>query len=269
MRIALYQCSSGPLDVAGNLGRLRSQAHSAAERQVQLLVTPEMFLTGYNIGHAHVRQLAQPRDGSMAQQVGALAREFGVAIIYGYPECDDQGQLFNSVQCIDSQGNARGNYRKSHLFGELDRSMFAPGDDAWPIIELNGWRLGMLICYDLEFPENVRRVALAGADLIVVPTANMLPYEFIADVTVRSRAFENQCVVAYANYCGHEGAIEYCGLSSVVAADGKPLAQAHHSESLIIATLDRDALVASRQAFPYLRDRRAELYTELANNTSN
>ena len=207
MRIALYQCQPLPLDVAGNLQRLASIASQAQD--IDLLVLPEMFLTGYNIGAKAVADLAQPSDGDAALQIAELAQTTGIAIAYGYPERDLDGHIYNSVQVIDSHGKSLCNYRKTHLFGQLDRDMFSPGPDAFPVFELNGWQLGLLICYDLEFPENTRRLALAGAELIVVPTANMAPYDFIAEVTVRSRAFENQCYVAYANYCGHEGNVHY------------------------------------------------------------
>jgi predicted amidohydrolase len=141
--------------------------------------------------------------------------------------------------------------------------MFSAGSDEFPIVELNGWKLGFLICYDLEFPENARRLALAGAELILVPTANMIPFDFVADVTVRSRAFENQCYVAYANYCGHEGDIHYCGQSSIAAPDGSRIAQAGLDEALIVAELDRQLMVDSRAANRYLIDRRPELYGDL------
>ena len=260
MRIALYQCPSQPLDVEGNLARLQARAREAAQWDVELLVLPEMFLSGYNIGAGVARNLAQASDGANAEQVAQIARQFGLAIVYGYPELDERGNVYNSVQLIDRTGERLGNYRKTHLFGELDRNMFSPGPDDYPLITLNGWQLGLLICYDLEFPENARRLALAGADVILVPTANMLPYEFIADVTVRSRAFENQCYVAYANYCGKELDIHYCGASSVAGPDGQRIAQAGQEEALIIATLERSTLQASREAFPYLQDRRPELY---------
>jgi predicted amidohydrolase len=260
MRIALFQCPSQPLDVAGNLARLHTRAREAANWGAELLVCPEMFLTGYNIGAAVVSRLAEAADGPSAAQVADIARTTGVAILYGYPERDAQGAVYNAVQLIDGSGQRLGNYRKTHLFGELDRGMFSPGPDDYPLVTLNGWQLGLLICYDLEFPENARRLALAGADVILVPTANMLPYEFIADVTVRSRAFENQCYVAYANYCGKELDIHYCGASSVAGPDGQRIAQAGQEEALIIAALERDTLQASRQAFPYLQDRRPELY---------
>lgn len=260
MRIALYQCVSAPLDVAGNLARLASKAREAAEAGAQLLVLPEMFLTGYNIGPQAARELAQAHDGPAARQVADIAQACGLAIVYGYPELDEQSQVYNAVQLIDRHGQHLGNYRKTHLFGELDRQMFSPGAENSSVLELEGWKLGLLICYDLEFPENARGLAVAGADLILVPTANMLPYEFIAEVTVRSRAFENQCYVVYANYCGQESGLQYCGLSSIAGPDGKQVAAADDQEVLLVGTLDRPALEKTRQAFPYLLDRRKDLY---------
>jgi len=122
----------------------------------------------------------------------------------------------------------------------------------------------LLICYDVEFPENTRRLALAGADVILVPTANMKPYDFVAEVTIRARAFENQCYVAYANYCGSEGGIEYCGLSSIAAPDGSRIAEAADEELLIIGSLDRQLMDDSRAINSYFKDRRPELYVGLS-----
>jgi len=261
MRVALYQCAPQPLDVAGNLQRLQKLVMEATD--ADLLVFPEMFLTGYNIGAEAVAALAEAQDGPSAQRIAALARSAATAILYGYPERADDGRIYNAVQLIDAQGQRLCNYRKTHLFGELDRSMFSTGPDDFPLVELNGWKLGFLICYDIEFPENARRLALAGAELILVPTANMVPYDFIADVTVRSRAFENQCYVAYANYCGHEGEIHYCGQSSIAAPDGTRIAQAGLDEALIVGTLDRQLMLDSRAANRYFFDRRPELYDDL------
>ena len=261
MRVALYQCPPLPLDVAGNLKRLHQLAQEATD--ADLLVLPEMFLTGYNIGVEAVGALAETRDGPAAQSIAALAKNSGVAILYGYPERGADGQIYNAVQLIDANGQRLCNYRKTHLFGDLDNSMFSAGDDDFPLVELNGWKLGFLICYDLEFPENTRRLALAGAELILVPTANMVPFDFVADVTVRARAFENQCYVAYANYCGQEGEIQYCGQSSIAAPDGQRIAQAGLDEALIVGTLDRQLMVDSRAANRYLLDRRPELYGAL------
>ena len=131
------------------------------------------------------------------------------------------------------------------------------------MVELNGWRLGLLICYDVEFPENTRRLALAGAEVILVPTANMAPYDFVCEVTVRARAYENQCYVAYANYCGSEGTIQYCGLSSICAPDGSRLAVAGRAEELVSGKLDRQLMTDSRAINTYFNDRRPGLYAGL------
>ncbi|MBT8769387.1 carbon-nitrogen hydrolase family protein [Metapseudomonas boanensis] len=263
MRIALYQCPPLPLEPAANLERLQRRAAEAAAQGAALLVCPEMFLSGYNIGLDAVSALAEHRDGPWAARVAEIAREHGIAILYGYPEHSAEGAIFNSVQLIDKRGDSLGNYRKTHLFGDLDNSMFSAGGNDFPLVELNGWKLGMLICYDVEFPENARRLALAGADLVLVPTANMVPYDFVAEVLVRARAFENQCYLAYANYCGSEGEIHYCGLSSVAAPDGGLSASAGRDETLIFADLDRQKLEASRASITYLKDRHPELYHPL------
>jgi len=264
MRIALYQCPPLPLDISGNLQRLAQKASDAAAQGADLLVCPEMFLTGYNIGAEAALSLAQARDGHSAAQVAAIAQAAGIAILYGYPERSSDAQIYNAVQLIDAKGRSLCHYRKTHLYGELDKSMFAVGGDDFPVVELNGWRLGLLICYDVEFPENTRRLALAGADVILVPTANMEPYDFVADVTVRARAFENQCYVAYANYCGSEGDIHYCGLSSICAPDGSRIALAARDEALIIGTLDRQLMEESRAINTYAKDRRPALYSGLS-----
>lgn len=264
MRIALYQCPPLPLNIGGNLQRLEQQAHDAAAQGAQLLVCPEMFLTGYNIGAEAARALAQPNDGFAAGDIAAIAKANGIAILYGYPELSADEQVYNSIQLIDAHGQTLCNYRKTHLYGDLDKAMFRPGEDRFPIIELNGWRLGFLICYDVEFPENTRRLALAGAEVILVPTANMAPYDFVADITIRARAYENQCFVAYANYCGSEGDIHYCGLSSLCAPDGSRLALAAQDESLIIGTLDRQLMEQSRSINTYFNDRRPGFYAGLS-----
>ncbi|MFJ3487473.1 carbon-nitrogen hydrolase family protein [Pseudomonas sp. NPDC090202] len=264
MRVALYQCPPLPLDVSGNLHRLSTQAKAAADQGAALLVCPEMFLSGYNIGAEAAHDLAQASDGAAAQAIAEMAQAFGIAVLYGYPDLSADGQVYNAVQLIDAQGQRLCNYRKTHLYGDLDKSMFSAGDEHFPVVDFNGWKLGFLICYDVEFPENTRRLALAGADLILVPTANMAPYDFVAEVTVRARAFENQCYLVYANYCGSEGAIHYCGLSSICAPDGKQIGLAGQEEALVIADLDRALMSESQAINTYFKDRRPGFYGSLA-----
>ena len=168
------------------------------------------------------------------------------------------------MRLIGRDGRSLANYRKCHLFGDLDRDMFRAGQSPPAVIELDGIRVGLLICYDVEFPEAVRLLALAGADLVAVPTALMDPFEVVARTIVPARAVENQVFLAYANRCGREGDLRYCGLSCVVGPDGADLVRAGRGEELVFADLDLDRLRAARAPSPYLRDRRPELYAPLA-----
>lgn len=253
MKIALCQCLPGTLDVAGNRQRLADFAAAAAAQGAQLLVLPEMFSSGYAIGAEAVRRLAEPQDGAFAEHAARIAREYGVALCYGYPEAANGG-VYNSAQLIDSRGQRLLNYRKWQLFGDLDRQQFAPGDAAPEVASLLGWQVGLQICYDIEFPEGARHLARAGAELILVPTANMRGFEFVADVTVRSRAFENLCFVAYANYVGSEGPFEYCGHSSVNGPGGSRSDLPGEREGLLVVELQREERAACERDNPYLRD---------------
>ena len=137
------------------------------------------------------------------------------------------------------------------------RNAFRPGVPASVKVELGGIRLGMLICYDVEFPENVRRLALAGADLVVVPTA--LPKgssgTFIANHMIQVRAFENQVFVAYINHCGADDHFTYAGLSRIAAPDGKLLAEAPaEGETLLFAEIRPEDYAKSRAENTYLVD---------------
>lgn len=259
MYLTLYQCTPGPDDVAGNLRRLEQAAQQAVRNGADLLVLPEMYLSGYNIGAKRVAELAEGCDGPSAQRIAEIAREHKLGILYGYPERDGDA-IFNSVQLIDRQGERRANYRKTHLYGDLDRNQFSASDQPPAIFELDGWKIGLLICFDVEFPENVRSLAMGGADLVLVPTANMRPYEFVAQVLVPTRAYENQVFLAYANYIGSEGEIEYCGLSSIVAPDGQVLTQARHGEELLVAELDPQRIALAREGYSYVHLRRPVLY---------
>lgn len=254
LTLALLQCTPAPLDVAGNLQRVDQAAKDAAAAGAQVLVCPEMFVTGYAIGAAAVQQLAQPADGAWAQAIAGIAQRHGIAVVYGYPERDAGGTVFNAAQWINAQGQRCLNYRKTWLFGELDRQQFAPGAPSPAAFTFQGWTVGLLICYDVEFPEATRTLALAGADLIVVPTANMPQYDFVAQALVPVRAYENQLYVAYANYVGAEGEVNYGGLSLVAAPDGRVVAQADREATLLIATLDDAHLAAARAANHHVRD---------------
>jgi predicted amidohydrolase len=257
MRVAAWQCLPRPLDVPGNLRRLDEACAAAAARQAQVLVTPEMFTSGYGITPGEVSRLAQDAGGPTQDAVAAIARRHRVAIAYGHPErAGGPGDgAYNAATLAGPDGVVRGRHRKVHLFGDLDRELFVPSGSPPMAFDLDGVRVGMLICYDVEFPEAVRRLAVDGARAVLVPTANMTGYEEVQQFLVRARACENGCSVVYANYCGADDLLEYGGLSVICGPRGEVLAQASaDGEELLIADLPRES------AATYLADRRADLY---------
>ncbi|MFF7379685.1 carbon-nitrogen hydrolase family protein [Streptomyces massasporeus] len=261
MRTALLQSSGRPGSTAENLKVLDEAAGRAAAAGAGLLVTAEMFLTGYAIGD-DIGRLAEAADGDSADAIAEIATHHGLAIAYGYPERAGD-TVFNSAQLISADGTRLANYRKTHLFGCFERDHFTPGDLPVVQAEIDGLRVGILICYDVEFPENVRAHALAGTDLLIVPTAQMHPFQFVAESMIPVRAFENQMYVAYVNRVGREGEFEFVGLSTLAGPDGVARTRAGRGEELVLADVDPAFLAASRENNPYLRDRRPGLYGPL------
>jgi predicted amidohydrolase len=226
-----------------------------------VLVTSEMFLTGYALGE-RVRDAAEEPDGPAGQRVREIAARHGIALAYGYPERDG-GAVYNAVRLVGPDGEVLADYRKTHLFGDYERAVFTPGATQVVQATLDGHRLGLLICYDVEFPEAVRAHALAGTEVLLVPTALMRPYEFVPTTLVPTRAYENGMHIAYANRCGPEGEWHFAGLSALAGPDGAVRARAGTDGELLVADADPAVLRAARAETPYLTDRRPELYRTL------
>ncbi|CAK7259994.1 carbon-nitrogen hydrolase family protein [Shinella yambaruensis] len=255
MRIAALQMHAIAGDGEANIERIAAAAADAAAGGAKLLVVPELAVTGYGAGEAAFARLASPATGDVARRLGAIARDNGLAIVTGFAE-QEGAHVYNSALFTDGIGT-NAVYRKSHLYGEYERGVFRPAAPASVMVELGGIRLGMLICYDVEFPENVRRLALAGADLVIVPTA--LPKgssgTFIASHMIQVRAFENQVFVAYINHCGADDRFTYAGLSRIAAPDGKLLAEASaEGETLLFAEIRPEDYAKSRSENTYLVD---------------
>ncbi|MFJ3494541.1 carbon-nitrogen hydrolase family protein [Streptomyces sp. NPDC086091] len=261
MRIALLQSSGRPGSVAENLKVLDEAAGRAAAAGAGLLVTSEMFLTGYAIGD-DVARLSEPADGDAADAVAEIAGRHGLAVVYGYPERAGDA-VFNAAQLISADGARLTGYRKTHLYGPFEHRHFTPGGQLVVQADLGGLTVGLLICYDVEFPENVRAHALAGTDLLVVPTALMHPYPVVAESLVPVRALENALYVAYVNRVGVEAEFDFLGLSVLAGPDGVARARAGREEELVLADVDPAFLAAAREASPYLTDRRPALYGPL------
>lgn len=256
MKLAILQMRAAPGDVEANLKAIEKGIRDAARQGADLVIAPELALTGYGAGNA-ITRLAEPANGPSLKRLYSIVAQTGTALVTGFAEADNES-VWNSAIFIDGK-NKSVVYRKSHLYGDYERALCKAADPSTVTFQLAGMKVGMLICFDVEFPENVRRLALAGCDLVVVPTAlPESPYaKFISRSMIPVRAFENQIFVAYANHAGEDGSYEYAGLSIVAAPDGTPLAKSDTSnEELLIAQLDPDAYVEAKEQNSYLADLR-------------
>ena len=185
MKIALWQTTPRHT-ITEALEALKNATAQAAENGAELLVTPEMFIGGYNIGEAQVRRHAMQSD-SVISKLHGITITYKTALIVGMANNSDQSPT-NSCIAINAAGKILGKYDKTHLFGDVDCQLFIAGTQLSKVVTLNGWRIGLAICYDVEFPEVVRALALSGTNLVVIPTANMTPFDSVATRLVPARA---------------------------------------------------------------------------------
>lgn len=290
LRLALWQGSgtaATPAAVAENLDRLGWVAERAAALDVQLLAFPELYLSGYIVTPELARDLAEPVDGPSLQRVAACARRHGLAIACPYPEravVAGEERFYDAIALFGGDGELLRNYRKTHLWGPDERRCWSPGylepeeGPAFTVQLVNGIAVGLLNCYEAEFPELSRRLALAGAQLVLIPTAADLwaelssgrrtsqPYPDVSRTLIPANAIQNRCFVAYANRCGVEtvAGIDkagYLGNSIICGPHGDVLVAARPEPSLLLA----DCVLGEYGSLhpentDYLADRRPELY---------
>ncbi len=250
IRVAIAQLDVAARDIARNSARLSALVREHAD--ADLVVVPELALTGYEIDD--LDELAAPPEQAMAEIAEACAAA-GTAFVGGYLE-PGPGKPYNSMAVIDASGALVANYRKTHLF-DAEAQAFTAGDRL-VVAELGDLRVGLVNCFDMEFPEVARTLADGGAQLLVVSSANMDPLYNDHLVAAQSRALENRLPLVYANRCGTEIGHRFCGGSRAVDPDGRVVAELGRDEDVL--TVDLALRSALGGHVNYLRLRRPELY---------
>ncbi|MCL4069198.1 carbon-nitrogen hydrolase family protein [Pseudomonas sp. GX19020] len=236
MKVALWQAKPTNGNIEAAFSAICTQLQAAATAGAKLLLAPELLLPGYNRPDLH-ESLSQPLDGAWITRLREMAARAGCGICLGWAERDGD-TVYNAATTISPDGAVLAHYRKVQLFGPMERRSFRPGDQLCPVFELEGRKLAMLVCYDIEFPAHAAALARNGAGLILVPTANPAGFEHVQRILVPARAHEGNCTVAYANLTGPEGDLTFGGLSVIAGPDGQPLATAGaRGEALLIVDL--------------------------------
>lgn len=259
MRLAVLQANAKVMDPEANLRTLDAAAARAADAGAAVLVTPELFLTGYAPGRI--------RDGVDANRLAALrsaaaeiARRRRIAVVYSLPAVAEDGTWRITATLVDNGGDQLLDYAKVHLFGGDERKAFAPAEQPPAVVDLYGMKTSLLVCYDVEFPEAVRAAADRGAQLLLVPTALSAGFDSVPQVLLRARALESQVAIAYANHSGSEDGLELLGGSVIVGPEGQLLAEAGAGAELLVADITPQDVESARRKVPYLTERRTDLY---------
>jgi 5-aminopentanamidase len=260
LRIALFQGENDagtPTAVADNLARMEEVVALAAGYDCQLCAFPECFNTGYALGREECELLAEPCDGRTVQLARKLSTQHEVAIVLPYVERAESGALHDSV-AVTADGELLANYRKTHLYGDAERANFTPGREIPPVMEVNGFTIGLLNCYECEFPPLYQSLVRRGARLIVGPTAadrhftlqdgtpTLVAYPDATEHIIPAMAAVWRVFVAYANRRGWEvserGQWEYRGNSGVWAPDGTAVVSAGPEERAVDSLLLADCV---------------------------
>jgi len=267
--VAACQLALAIGDLKGNAATVAGAVGQAAADGADLIVVPELCDTGYVFsGEDEARALASTAASSPALCAWrALAAAHDVVIAGGFCELGEDGRLHNSAALVGASGTLAV-YRKAHLW-DAEKLIFTPGDEPPPVVELPFGRVGLMICYDLEFPEWVRLAALAGADIIAAPVnwpaSPVPPRERPAEVIrAQADAAVNGCFIAVADRCQDERGVGWVGGTVIIGPDGYPLAgpiAADHG-AVISAKCDlpraRKKAVSARNDL--MADRRPGLY---------
>jgi 5-aminopentanamidase len=256
--IALAQLEPTLFDKAKNLAKVEDAVRQAASHGAAAILFPELFLTGYSLGE-RVIEMTETREGASIRRVAELAGLHRIAILMGFAELSKNGrQAYDAVAVANAHGQLSGIYRKIHLFHD-ETDWFLPGDQPM-VIDFGLGPTGLLICYDLEFPEAARRLALRGARWIATCTGNMLPNQHLQEIFLQSRAAENHVWVAVANRVGREGTLDFFGGSGVADPFGELTAHTGPEETILYANIDLERAEQARLNADYLADRKPEIY---------
>ncbi|MBW2172457.1 MAG: carbon-nitrogen family hydrolase [Deltaproteobacteria bacterium] len=256
IRTAIVQFDVRRGDVAWNVETVKRRIAAVAEHGTQLVVLPEMWSTGF--ANKRLKELSKTTPGIL-EDLSSVAKKLRLTIIGSMPE-KVRGRVYNTAYVVDRDGSVAGTYRKVHLFSLTgEHRHFKAGRKA-VISKTSLGRIGLMICYDLRFPELCRSLALDGARMVVVMA--QWPAERVAhwDILLKARAVENQLFVFGANRCGSDPDVAYAGHSRIISPYGEVMARAGKQSATISATIDLRALQQTRKHIPCLKERVPEAY---------
>jgi omega-amidase len=238
----------------------QNMAAQAVTHDADLLLLPELWATGYDLDRAY--EYAAPLDSGHFALMAGLAKTHQLYVAGTALEANPDGRPFNTAALYGPDGNCVGAYRKVHLWAPLGEVEHMTPGDAMQAFDLPWGRVAMAICYDLRFPELWRCLADAGAQLVLIPAEWPARRVEHWRLLLRARAVENQLFVVGCNRAGTDAVGEFGGHSAAVDPWARVLTEAGSEPGLLVTTMEMDEVTQARHRFPFLADRRPEVYSQ-------
>jgi predicted amidohydrolase len=266
IKVALAQISSKRENKKENLKKIEEFTIKAKEQAADLVIFPELSLTGYVL-HDQVYELAEVIPGPSTKKIEDLAKKTGMHIIFGMPELSEKTEatIFNTAVFVGPKGFI-GKFRKMYLPTHSvfeEKRYFRPGYQTVAFNTPIG-KIGLFICYDIFFPEVCRLTRLKGAELLVCISASPAVRRGYFEILTAARALENTAFLAYVNLTGVEDGLQFWGGSRIMSPTGDLIAKAKYdAEDLVSCEIDYNDIRPAETFIPTLRDLRPELFDEL------
>lgn len=258
--VALGQLAISDRDYAANMNSIAQLSRQACgSAHIDLLLWPELAAEGYDFDY--IQSLSDGQLAEIKDFWSKLAKELHVTIMAGTAEREG-GDTYNTSLCWNADGKQQASYRKVHLYG-TENDFFRPGDQ--PVItNINGWRVGMLICADFGFPEMLRQMAAEGVDLFALVSDWLAGHTALWETCAIARSTENLCYTAACNRFGPgPNGLGFIGHSLVVDPGGQVIASLPHGEGVLVARLQYEQVLKRRREIPWLSSmRRPEVYVK-------
>jgi predicted amidohydrolase len=272
IKIALAQISCKREDKTENLTKIEKTVIKAKKQAADLVIFPELSLTGYVV-RDQIYELAETIPGPSTKVIENIAKKTKAHIVFGIPELSKKTQatIYNTAVLVGPEGFI-GKYRKMYLPTHSvfeEKRYFRPGHQA-AVFDTELGKIGLIICYDIFFPEVSRLTRLKGAQLIVCISASPSIRRTFFETLTMARAIENTAFLAYVNLVGIEDGLQFGGGSRLVGPNGKVLVQAKYDdEDLVMCDVDYADIRPVETFVPTLRDLRPELFDELKSQAEN
>jgi predicted amidohydrolase len=260
LNIALLQMNIAIGEPDANFAKLSEMMEEAvrAERKPDVILFPEMWNTGYALDR--IRDIADRSGERTAEFVSGFCRKHRVNVIAGSVSELAGDQVRNTIFAFDRDGNRTAEYSKIHLFRLMDEEKYLHAGDKIGLLDVDGIPAGMMICYDIRFPELTRKLALGGAKLMFVPAEWPHPRLHHWRTLLTARAIENQMYVVACNRVGTSGTTSFFGHSMVIDPWGEIVAEGDETEKILTTSIDLTVVDKVRSTIPVFADRRPELY---------